>query len=122
MTRGMFFKGLAITPLALCIGALFWHAGRVNGQNTANRWWLNRITGKEFPVESSVLRKNHEEVVYCVLVKDYGHDGFVAQPAPCGGHSSLYLYSWEKERDGRLVACTEVDKPSGIQTCFFIGR
>jgi len=43
-------------------------AGEHRGRAERDKWWLDRITGKEFPVEGSVLRQISfgDSAVYCV--------------------------------------------------------
>ena len=54
--------------LLLCMAGAFWTLGRWHGRADRDKWWLDRITGKEFPVEGSVLRQISfgDSAVYCV--------------------------------------------------------
>ena len=82
-------EGMSRTGLGVIAGILigFGFGGMVGehrGRADRDKWWLDRITGKEFPVEGSVLRQIPfgDSAVYCVWISK-SVNGFTAQPIRC---------------------------------------
>lgn len=71
-------KGL----LALLFMAALFGAGFGIGEARANKWWLNRVTGREIPAPGSLLREELGSKVYCVSVSE-SERGFTAHPVKC---------------------------------------